>query len=99
MMFIGCFALSFIASYLYNSTNGSLLTCILFHNAINTSAVYFFGNVKSEELRPLLIWILLLIVAAAIIFYKTKGSLSENEQLNITNTAAKPSVATSVSEY
>ena len=41
MMFIGCFALSIIATYLYNSTKGSLLTCILFHNAINTSATYF----------------------------------------------------------
>ena len=81
MMCIGCFALSFIATYLYNATKGSLLICILFHNAINTSAAYFFGNIKGEELRPLLIWILLLIVSAVIIFFKTKGSLNENEQL------------------
>ncbi len=87
MMFIGCFALSIIATYLYNSTKGSLLTCILFHNAINSSAAYFFGNIKGEELRPLLIWILLLIVSAVIIFFKTKGSLDENEQLIITNTS------------
>lgn len=95
MMFIGCFALSIIATYLYNSTKGSLLTCILFHNAINTSAAYFFGNIKGEELRPLLIWILLLIVSAVIIFFKTKGSLNGNEQLIITNTTANTSIATS----
>ncbi len=84
MMFVGCFALSIIATYLYNSTKGSLLTCILFHNAINTSAAYFFGNIKGEELRPLLIWVLLLLVSAVIIFLKTKGSLNENEQPTIT---------------
>jgi membrane protease YdiL (CAAX protease family) len=77
MMFIGCFAMSIIATYLYNSTNGSLLTCILFHNAINTSAVYFFGNIKGEELREFAIWILLLMVSAVIILLKTKGTLNK----------------------
>ncbi len=89
MMFVGCFALSIIATYLYNSTKGSILICILFHNAINTSAVYFFGNVKGAELRPLVIWILLLIVSAVIIIFKTKGSLNENEQPTVSNTIAK----------
>ena len=95
MMFIGCFALSIIATYLYNSTKGSLLTCILFHNAINTSAAYFYGNIKGEELRELLIWILLLMVSAVIIFLKTKGSLNENEQPIMTNTTANKSIAAS----
>ncbi|MEO5907727.1 MAG: CPBP family intramembrane glutamic endopeptidase, partial [Ginsengibacter sp.] len=95
MMFIGCFALSIIATYLYNSTKGSLLICILFHNAINTSAAYFFGNIKGEELRALLIWILLLIVSAVIIFLKTKGSLNENEQPIMTNNTAGKSIAAS----
>jgi hypothetical protein len=94
-MFIGCFALSIIATYLYNSTKGSLLICILFHNAINTSAAYFYGNIKGEELRPLLIWILLLIVSAAIIFLKTKGSLNENEKLKMTHITANASNASS----
>ncbi len=95
MMFIGCFALSIIATYLYNSTKGSLLICILFHNAINTSAAYFYGNIKGEELRPLLIWILLLIVSAAIIFLKTKGSLNENEKPKMTHITANTSNASS----
>ncbi len=95
MMFFGCFALSIIATYLYNSTKGSLFTCILLHNAINTSAAYFFGNLKGDELRPLLIWVLLLIVSAVIIFFKTKGSLNENEQLIITTTTTNTSIATS----
>lgn len=95
MMFIGCFALSIIATYLYNSTKSSLLICILFHNAINTSAAYFYGNIKGEELRPLLIWILLLIVSAAIIFLKTKGSLNENEKPKMTHITANTSNASS----
>ena len=95
MMFIGCFALSIIATYLYNSTKGSLLICILFHNAINTSAAYFYGNIKGEELRPLLIWILLLIVSAAIIFLKTKGSINENEKPKMTHITANTSNASS----
>ena len=95
IMFIGCFALSIIATYIYNSTKGSLLACILFHNAINTSAAYFFGNIKGEELRPLIIWILLLIVSAVIIFLKTKGSLNENQQPIMTNTTANKNIAAS----
>jgi hypothetical protein len=88
MIFIGCFVLSIITPYLYNSTKGSLLTCILFHNAINTTTAYFLGNLKGEELRPLLIWILLLKVSAVIILFKTKGSLIKNEQVITTNSSA-----------
>ena len=88
IMFIGCFALSIIATWLFNSTKGSLLICILFHNAINTSAAYFYGNLKGAELRPLIILVVLLIASAIIICFKTKGSLNENEQLINTNTTA-----------
>lgn len=95
MMFFACVAISIIATYLYNSTKGSLLICILFHNTINTSAAYFYGNLKGEELRPFLIWILLLIVSAVIIFFKTKGSLNENEQPKMTNTIANTRLAKS----
>lgn len=80
IMFVGCFALSIISTWLFNSTRGSLLTCILFHNAINTSAAYFYGNIKGGELRPLVIWVGLLVASAIIICFKTKGSLKENKQ-------------------
>ena len=80
-MFIGCFALSIIETWLYNSTMGSLFICILFHNAINTSAAYFYGNLKGNEFRPLIIWIALLVVTAIVICFKTKGSLNENVQI------------------
>ena len=83
-MFIGCFALSIISTWLYNSTKGSLLICILFHNAINTSAAYFYGNLKGNEFRPLIIFIFLLVVAAIFICFKTKRCLNENGQLTLT---------------
>ena len=94
-MFIGCFALSIIATWLYNSTKGSLLICILFHNAINTSAAYFYGNLKGNEFRPLIILIVLLVVATICICFKTKGSLNEDGQLILTNTTANKSIAAS----
>jgi membrane protease YdiL (CAAX protease family) len=89
MMFISCFALSIILTYLYNSTKGSLLICILFHNALNTSAAYFYGNLKGDELKTLSIWILLLIISAVIIFFKIKGSLNENSKPVINYPTAK----------
>ena len=94
-MFIGCFALSIIATWLYNSTKGSLFICILFHNAINTSAAYFYGNLKGDEFRPLIILIVLLVVAAICVSFKTKGTLNENGQPIFTNTTDDKSIAAS----
>ena len=91
IMFIGCFALSVIATWLFNSTKGSLFICILFHNAINTSAAYFYGNLKGAELRPLIILVALLVTSAIIICFITKGSLNENREL-ITNTNANKNI-------
>jgi len=87
-MFIGCFALSIIETWLYNSTKGSLFICILFHNAINTSAAYFYGNLTGAEFRPLIILVVLLVIIAISICYKSKGTLNENGQLPLTNTTA-----------
>lgn len=78
-MFIGCFAISIIATWFYNSTKRSLFICILFHNAVNTSAAYFYGNLQSGEFRPLIILVILLVVVAISILFRTKGSLHENE--------------------
>ena len=94
-MFIGCFALSIIATWLYNSTKGSLFICILFHNAINTSAAYFYGNLKGNEFRPLIILIVLLVVTAIFICFATKGTLNENGKLILRNTTADKSIMVS----
>lgn len=75
VMFIGCFAISILQTWFYNATNGSLLICILFHNSINTSAAYFYGNLKGAEFRPLVIFVLLLSAAAIMLLIKTRGML------------------------
>ena len=84
-MFIGCFALSIIETWFYNSTKGSLFICILFHNAINTSAAYFYGNLKGNEFRPLIILVLLLVVSSISVLFKTKGNLNESGKLVLTS--------------
>jgi membrane protease YdiL (CAAX protease family) len=80
-MFIGCFAISILQTWLYNSTNGSVFICIILHNAINTSAAYFYGNLKNAEFRPFIIWIVLLALTATYIGFKTKGELIEKGEL------------------
>ncbi len=84
-MFIGCFAISIIETWLYKSTKGSLFVCILFHNAINTSAAYFYGNLKGTEFRPLIILVVLLVVTAISIGFKTRGTLTENRPITLTS--------------
>ena len=75
LIFIGCFAISIIATFFYNSTGSSLFICILFHNSINTSAAYFCGNLKGAEFRPFIIWILLLSVIAISLISKSNNTL------------------------
>lgn len=88
IMFIGCFALSTITTWLYNSTRGSLFICILFHNAVNTSAAYFYGNLKGHEFRPFIFWVILLGVSAILICFKTKGALNNSGQFKISKLTA-----------
>lgn len=79
VMFVACFALSILLTWLYNETKGSLLICILLHNAINTSAVYFFGNLEGAEFKPLIILMGLLTITAICVCFKLKGNLSGKE--------------------
>lgn len=75
-MFVGCFPLSILLTWLYNSSRGSLLICILFHNAINASAAYFYGNIPGSDFRPFELLVILLAVTAFIVSVKTKGDLN-----------------------
>jgi membrane protease YdiL (CAAX protease family) len=79
IIFIGCFALSILQTWLFNSTK-SLLICILLHDAVNSGAAYFYGNLKNNELRPFMIFTALLILVAVIVVVKTKGKLYSNIQ-------------------
>jgi membrane protease YdiL (CAAX protease family) len=74
IIFIGCFALSILQTWLFNCTN-SLIICILLHDAVNSGAAYFYGNLGTNELRPFVIFTALLILTAIIVLVKTKGKL------------------------
>ena len=78
-IFIGCFPLSIIQTWIYNSTKGSLLFCILFHDSVNVGVTYFFSNIKGNEMRPFEISVGLFIVIAGIILYRTKGLLGDRK--------------------
>jgi membrane protease YdiL (CAAX protease family) len=77
IIFIGCFALSILQTWLFNSTK-SLLICILLHDTVNSGAAYFYGNLERNELRPFVIFTALLIFTAVIIVFKTRGKLYSN---------------------
>lgn len=77
IMFVGCFAISIIQTWMYNATSGSLFICILLHNSINTSAAYFYGNLTGHEFRPLIFLTVSLVLIAIWICLRTKGTLTE----------------------
>lgn len=87
VMLIGCFPLSILQTWLYNSTKGCLLICILLHNTINSSAAYFYKNLSGNEFRPIEILIVLLLAAAIIIYIKTKGILRTYKNADSNTTA------------
>jgi membrane protease YdiL (CAAX protease family) len=74
IIFTGCFALSILQTWLFNSTK-SLLICILLHDAVNSGAAYFYGNLENNELRPFVIFTALLILVAIILVVTTRGKL------------------------
>jgi membrane protease YdiL (CAAX protease family) len=75
-VFLGCFPISILQTWLYNSTKGSLLLCILFHDAINAGASYFYLNLPNKEIRPFEISVAFLTCIAIGVYVKTKGTLS-----------------------
>lgn len=76
-IFIGCFALSVLQTWLYKSTI-SLLACVLFHDSINAGVAYFYANLPDLELVPFMILTVLLVLLATIIYGKTKGQLTSS---------------------
>jgi membrane protease YdiL (CAAX protease family) len=79
IIFGGCFALSILQTWLFNSTK-SLLICILLHDAVNSGAAYFYGNLEHNELRPFVIFTVFLILFAFIIVFKTSGKLYNSKK-------------------
>ena len=74
-VFIGCFPISIIQTWIYNSTKGNILLCILFHDGINAGISYFFINLPPMEFIPFIITTALLICLASVIYFHTRGRL------------------------
>lgn len=68
VMFFGCIAMSIILTWLYLKSSGSLVVCVLFHNAVNAGGYYFFNGIPGSSLLPLsLITAILGVVAIALV--------------------------------
>lgn len=75
IVFIGCFPLSILQSWIYNNTKQSMLLCVLFHAGVDGSIGYFFQNLPNNDLMPLLLVTALFFCVAAGIIIITKGKL------------------------
>jgi membrane protease YdiL (CAAX protease family) len=64
---VGIVPLSIIFAWIYHRTGKRLLPVIMLHAAIDAGAGYFFGPVRTGELRPFMAWVVLLIVVAIIV--------------------------------
>jgi len=75
IVFIGCFPLSILLSWVYNNTKQSLLLCVLFHAGVDGSVGYFFQNLPNNDLMPLAIVTGLFFSMAAGVIIISKGKL------------------------
>ena len=64
-------AVSIILTWMYNGTGGSLLIVVLFHAASNLPLTVFFEPLDDEITQPFLIYVGLMVVAAAVVVAAT----------------------------
>ena len=83
LIFVGCFALSIIQTWLFNITRGSLFICIILHDLVNTSAPVFFGKTLNRDFTPFILFTGLLILFAIIVTIKTDGRLSNEVKITV----------------
>lgn len=64
-------AVSIILTWMYNGTGGSLLIVVLFHAASNLPLTVFFEPLDDQITQPFLIYVALMVVAAAVVVAAT----------------------------
>ena len=64
-------AVSIILTWMYNGTGGSLLIVVLFHAASNLPLTIFFEPLDDEITQPFLIYVGLMVLAAAVVVAAT----------------------------
>lgn len=72
---VGTFPLSVIFTWLYNRTGRRLLPVIVLHASIDAGASYFYGPFPTGELRPFYLWVLLLLLVAALLLHREGAAL------------------------
>jgi membrane protease YdiL (CAAX protease family) len=78
IVFVGCFPLSVLQSWIYNSTRQSLLLCVLFHAGVDAGVGYFFQNLPNNELLPIAMVTALFACLAITVVIITRGRLGFN---------------------
>ena len=68
---VAVIALSVMCTWLYNNTGGSLLIVVLFHAASNLPITVLISPMGSQGTQPFLIYVALMVVAAAAIVIAT----------------------------
>lgn len=63
----GTFPLSVIFTWMYNRTGRRLFPVIVLHASIDAGTSYFYGPLPAGELRPFYLWVMALLLVAAVI--------------------------------
>jgi len=72
----GTFPLSIIFTWLYNRTGRRLLPVIVLHASIDAGTSYFYGPLPAGELRPFYLWVVLLMLVAAVLLQREGAALA-----------------------
>ncbi|CAN5839272.1 type II CAAX endopeptidase family protein [soil metagenome] len=71
----GVVPLSVLLAWVYHRTDRRILPVIIAHAAIDASAGYFLGPVRTGELRPFTAWVVVLYASAALVLWRDRSHL------------------------
>lgn len=81
---IAAIALSVFYTWMYNSTQGSLLIVVLFHAATNLPLTLFIAPLEGDSAQPFRIYVVLLVIAASAVVAGTgAANLSSTQQKQV----------------
>jgi membrane protease YdiL (CAAX protease family) len=87
---VGIVPLSIIFAWIYHRTGKRLLPVIMLHAAIDAAAGYFFGPVRTGELRPFITWVGLLVVVAILVVVRDGWTLGRDAGSGVSRPVTAP---------
>ncbi|MEP6991870.1 MAG: type II CAAX endopeptidase family protein [bacterium] len=90
---VGIVPLSIVFAWIYHRTGKRLLPVIVFHAAIDAGAGYFFGPVRTGELRPFMTWVGLLVVGAVVVVWRDGWTLGCEAESRVSRPVTTPHIA------